>query len=72
MFPAQPETGEDNDLTKWRNPRNFSKEFARKAGLIKFGDRDFGNVRFHDLRGIHSTALLDAGIPPSRPFRPGF
>ncbi len=23
----------------------------------------FGGIRFHDLRGIHSTALLDAGIP---------
>jgi integrase len=23
----------------------------------------FGSTRFHDLRGIHSTALLDAGIP---------
>ena len=63
VFPAQPEPGKDVNLVAWRNPRNFSKEFARKAGLIKFGDRDFGNVRFHDLRGIHSTALLDAGIP---------
>jgi integrase len=63
MFPATPEAGEQFDLTKPRNPRNFSKEFARRAGLIKLGDRDFGNVRFHDLRGIHATALLDAGIP---------
>jgi integrase len=23
----------------------------------------FGSTRFHDLRGIHTTALLDAGIP---------
>jgi len=23
----------------------------------------FGRTRFHDLRGIHATALLDAGIP---------
>lgn len=58
MFPAVPETGEDFDFTKPRNPRNFSKEFARKADLL-----GFGRVRFHDLRGIHSTALLDAGIP---------
>jgi integrase len=55
--------GEQFDLAKPRNPRNFSKEFARWAGLIKHGGRDFGNVRFHDLRGIHTTALLDAGIP---------
>jgi integrase len=26
----------------------------------------FGRVRFHDLRGIHSTALIDAGIPVHR------
>ena len=58
IFPATPEPGEDFDLTKPRNPRNFSKEFARKADLL-----GFGRTRFHDLRGIHSTALLDAGIP---------
>jgi integrase len=58
MFPGVPEPGERVDFTKPRNPRNFSKEFGRKAGLI-----GFGHIRFHDLRGIHATALLDAGIP---------
>jgi integrase len=58
MFPAVPEAGEDFEFTAPRNPRNFSKEFARKANLL-----GFGKTRFHDLRGIHSTALLDAGIP---------
>jgi integrase len=58
MFPAVPSTGADFSLTTWRNPRNFSKEFARKAGLL-----GFGATRFHDLRGIHSTALLDANVP---------
>jgi|SRR5579863_1508134 len=58
MFPAIPLPGEDLDLFKPRNPRNFSKEFARRAGVI-----GFGATRFHDLRGIHATALLDAGIP---------
>jgi hypothetical protein len=33
---------------KPRNPRNFSKEFARRAGLL-----GFGKTRFHDLRGCH-------------------
>ncbi|MGA2997618.1 hypothetical protein [Bradyrhizobium sp.] len=28
------------------------------AGLL-----GFGKTRFHELRGLHSTALLDAGIP---------
>jgi integrase len=57
MFPAVPEKGENFDFTKWRNPRNFSKEFARRAGVL-----GFGKTRFHDLRGIHSTALLDVGF----------
>jgi integrase len=58
MFPAAPEKGEEFDFAKPRNPRNFSKEFARRAKLL-----GFGGTRFHDLRGIHATALLDAGIP---------
>jgi integrase len=57
MFPAVPEKDEF-DFTTPRNPRNFSKEFARRADLL-----GFGSTRFHDLRGIHTTALLDAGIP---------
>lgn len=58
MFPAVPEGREDFDFAKPRNPRNFSKEFARRAGKL-----GFEKTRFHDLRGIHATALLDAGIP---------
>jgi integrase len=58
MFPNAPEPGEDFSLTASRIPRNFSKEFARRAGKL-----GFSATRFHDLRGIHSTALLDAGIP---------
>ncbi|SIO53866.1 Phage integrase family protein [Bradyrhizobium erythrophlei] len=58
MFPALPEKGKDFDFTKSRDPRNFSKEFARRARVI-----GFGSTRFHDLRGTHATALLDAGIP---------
>lgn len=58
LFPAIPGPGEQFDFSKPRNPRNFSKEFARRADLL-----GFGRIRFHDFRGIHSTALLDAGIP---------
>ena len=58
MFPSVPESGEEFDFAKPRNPRNFSKEFARRADLL-----GFGRTRFHDLRGIHTTALLDPGIP---------
>ncbi|MEH2501558.1 integrase [Bradyrhizobium sp. AZCC 1578] len=61
LFPAVPERGEDINLTAPRNPRNFSKEFARRASVL-----GFGSTRFHDLRGIHATALLDAGIPVHR------
>jgi integrase len=61
IFPALPEAGESLDLAKLRNPRNFSKEFARRADVI-----GFGATRFHDLRGVHTTALLDAGIPVHR------
>jgi integrase len=35
MFPAIPEAGEDFDFIKPRNPRNFSKEFARKADWLR-------------------------------------
>jgi integrase len=58
MFPAVPEAGEEFSLTAWRNPRNFSKEFARRAEVI-----GFGRIRFHDLRGVHATALLDVLTP---------
>ena len=58
MFPAIPEKGEEFSFITPRNPRNFSKEFARRASLL-----GFGKTRFHDLRGCHGTALLDAGIP---------
>jgi integrase len=61
IFPAIPGPGEDFDFAKPRNPRNFSKEFARRAEVI-----GFGRVLFHDFRGVHSTALLDAGIPVHR------
>ena len=58
MFPALPDTGQDFVFTAPRNPRNFSKEFARRAQRL-----GFGMTRLHDLRGCHATALLDAGIP---------
>jgi integrase len=58
MFPALPEGRNDFDFCKPRNPRAVSTSFARRVGRI-----GFGRVRFHDLRGIHATALLDANIP---------
>lgn len=58
MFPNPPEPGQDFSFTKPRVPRSVSQAFARRADAI-----GFGRIRLHDLRGVHSTALLDAGIP---------
>jgi integrase len=55
LFPAM--TREALLFTKPRRPRNVTKEFDRKANALGF------NCRFHDLRGSHETALLDAGVP---------
>lgn len=76
IFPNPPEPGKDFSFTAPRIPRSVSQAFARRAETIKRDlvspaaardhvepERHFGNIRFHDLRGIHSTALLDAGIP---------
>jgi integrase len=58
IFPAVPVAGEDFSFTKPRNPRNFSKEFARRAALL-----GFAGFTFHHFRGTHATLLLDRGIP---------
>lgn len=58
MFPNPPELGADFSFRTPRIPRSVSQAFARRADSI-----GFGRTRLHDLRGVHSTALLDAGIP---------
>jgi integrase len=58
IFPAAPAPGEGFSLTKPRNPRNFSKEFARRARRL-----GFSGFTFHHLRGTHATLLLDRGVP---------
>jgi integrase len=63
MFPAI-----SVSFTMPRHPRNFSRDFAERVDLLLAQARKadlpgFSRIRFHDLRGIHSTALLDAGIP---------
>jgi integrase len=52
MFPSPP------TLTQLRNPKSVTKE--TRARFRKLG---FSKLRFHDLRGSHGTALLDAGVP---------
>jgi integrase len=55
MFPS-PHAG-NIDLTKLRNARRVTETFGKRAR--KF----YPGLRFHDLRGSHETALLDAGVP---------
>jgi integrase len=58
MFPALFGPGRELSFSAPKNPRNLTREFSQRAEAL-----GFGSTRFHDLRGIHSTALLDAGIP---------
>jgi integrase len=58
IFPAIPGPGEDFSFTKPRDPRNFSKEFVRRAKRL-----GFDGFTFHHLRGTHTTLLLDRGVP---------
>lgn len=58
IFPALPEPGKGFTFSTPRNPRNFSKEFARRAKLL-----GFEGFTFHHIRGTHSTLLLDRGVP---------
>lgn len=62
MFPAL-----SVSFTTPRHPRNFSRDFADRIARLS-EERAKHNLpgltaRFHDLRGIHATALLDAGVP---------
>jgi integrase len=58
VFPAVPGPGEDFSFSTPRNPRNFTKEFARRARPARLPD-----FTFHHLRGTHATLLLDRGVP---------
>src|SRR5262249_19279847 len=54
MFPS---FYRDVDFTKLRDANTISREFEKLAR------KTFPRIRFHDLRGSHETALLDAGVP---------
>jgi integrase len=58
IFPAASEPARGFSFTTPRNPRNFSKEFARRAKRL-----GFAGFTFHHFRGTHSTLLLDRGVP---------
>jgi integrase len=63
-----PGPGEYVFLTSEGNPHQHSnvsrafEEVARKANLNPDGGR---NLRFHDLRRVFASALINAGQPPT-------
>lgn len=56
MFPST--AGETFQFNRLRDPHAVTREFCRQARK-----RGFPKLRFHDLRGSHETALLDASVP---------
>jgi integrase len=56
MFPSP--AGNRFDFTRPRDPHAVTRGFVRRARKL-----GFKGLRFHDLRGSHETALLDAGVP---------
>jgi integrase len=56
MFPSP--AGTKFDVTRPRDPHAVTRGFVRHARKL-----GFNGLRFHDLRGSHETALLDAGVP---------
>jgi integrase len=56
MFPSP--AGARFDFTKPRDPHAVTRGFVRHARKL-----GFKGLRFHDLRGAHESALLDAGVP---------
>jgi len=55
MFPSF--AGHSLDFEKLRDANAVTRGFERQAR------KRFSKLRFHDLRGSHETALLDAGGP---------
>jgi hypothetical protein len=39
------------------------RAYCLKIAITNSSTVGFGATHFHDLRGVHATALLDAGIP---------
>jgi integrase len=67
MFPAPPAPDKDISLVNPRDPRGFTKQFRLRCRQIKRGETTtFEGTKFHVLRGVHATALLDAGMPVNR------
>jgi integrase len=56
IFPSP--AGARFDFTRPRDPHAVTRGFVKRARKL-----GFKGLRFHDLRGSHETALLDAGVP---------
>jgi len=56
IFPSP--AGAEFDFTKPRDPHAVTRGFVGRARKL-----GFAQLRFHDLRGSHETALLDRGVP---------
>jgi integrase len=56
MFPSP--AGGRFDFSQPRDPHAVTRGFVKRARKL-----GFNGLRFHDLRGSHETALLDAGVP---------
>src|SRR5262245_64936498 len=56
MFPSL-HAQRDIDLTRLRRSNTITRYFEERAR------KRFPGLRFHDLRGSHETALIDAGVP---------
>jgi integrase len=54
MFPS---FDDGPDFTRPRSAKPVTDLFTKRAR------KQFPGLRFHDLRGSHETALLDAGVP---------
>jgi integrase len=56
IFPSP--AGAEFDFTRPRDPHAVTRGFVKHARKL-----GFPGLRFHDLRGSHETALIDAGVP---------
>lgn len=57
LFPGEPETGKDVDLSKLRDGHAVTRTFRRRAAKLGF------DIKFHWIRASHLTILLDKGEP---------
>lgn len=57
LFPGRAEPGREIDYTRLRDGHAISRTFKKRAARLGF------EMKFHNLRASHLTAMLDAGQP---------